>query len=104
MADMRTWDVPAVDPANETWAAWSDKLDGYFLGTRTPEGDMFATDAYPSVAALMVATSPAVWWDRVGPQTIAELHAAPSLAYLDAEHTNAREQAVASTLRLTFAS
>lgn len=101
---MRTWDVPAVDAANHCWVAWSVKLGGYFLGTETPEDEMFATDAYPSVAALMVGTAPAVEWDEVSPQVISELHAAPSLAYLDEVHTSRRELLVASALRHALAS
>ena len=101
---MRTWDVPGADPGNECWVGWSVKLDGFFLGTRTPEGDYFSTDAFASVPALMVATAPAVLWDQVPGSVLAELHEAPSLAYLEAEHTSAREKAVASALRLALAS
>lgn len=102
--EMRTWDVPAVDDANHCWVAWSIKLNGYFLGTRTPEGEMFATDGYASLATLMVATAPAVEWSGVAPSVIAELHKAPSLAYLDEEHTSGREQSVAMALRLALPS
>ena len=101
---MRTWDVPGADSENECWVAWSLKLNGYFLGTRTPEGEMFASDAFASVPALMVATAGAVMWDEVPTSVLGELHTAPSLAYLDVEHDTARERAVAKALRVALAS
>jgi len=100
---MRTWSVPGADPGNECWVAWSVKLNGYFLGTRTPEGEYFSTDAYASVPALMVATSPVVLWGEVPVSVLNELHDAPTLAFLDAEHTTRREQSVALTLRMALA-
>lgn len=108
IAVMRTWDVPSVDPGSQCWVGWSEKFGGYYLGTRTLEGEMFcyprdADDpAFISVPALMVATMPAVDWHKVSPALIAELQTAPALAYLAEEHRTTREQAVASALQLAL--
>lgn len=104
MNEIRTWSVPGFDPAAECWVGWSMKLNGYYLGTRTPEDPYFSTDGFASVPALMVGTAADVMWDEVPASVLAELEHAPTAAFLEAEHTSRHEQAVASTLRMALAS
>lgn len=104
MADVKTWDVPPWDPGAEAWVGWSSKFGGYYLGMRTPEESTFCTDAFPNVPALMVGTVGAVMWDKVPASVLAELEHAPTTVFLDTDHIDRHEQAIALTLRRALGS